>query len=138
MSVRTGQLRGFEALLRWRHPTRGMVSPADFIPLAEETGVIDQARPLGARRSLPHGGVLAEPLVVAVNVSPVQFKRGQLVEAVTEALAEELASTPAGWRSRSPDPCFWRRPRATLVILRELREAGGESRSTISAPAIPR
>jgi diguanylate cyclase (GGDEF)-like protein/PAS domain S-box-containing protein len=87
MSVRTGQLRGFEALLRWRHPTRGMVSPADFIPLAEETGVIDQLGRWVLAEACRTAASWPEPLVVAVNVSPVQFKRGQLVEAVTEALA---------------------------------------------------
>ncbi len=78
---------GFEALLRWNHPERGMVSPADFIPLAEEIGLIV---PLG-EWVLNHACLEAthwsDPVTIAVNVSPYQFEdTGRLVEAVSRAL----------------------------------------------------
>ncbi len=87
-----GRVCGAEALLRWKHPHLGMVSPATFIPIAEETGLII---PVGAwaireacrqaRRWRDQG---LPPLRVAVNVSPLQFERGDFVELVEQALAE--------------------------------------------------
>ncbi len=78
---------GFEALLRWKHSVRGMVSPAEFIPVAEEIGLIV---PLGAwvlQRACAESRTWPEGMKLAVNVSPVQFKNGNLVEHVTSALA---------------------------------------------------
>jgi predicted signal transduction protein with EAL and GGDEF domain len=82
----TERVTGFEALVRWRHPVRGMVSPADFIPLAEEIGVI---LPLGEwvlRRATADASTWPQHVNVAVNVSPAQFKSSRLVESVFEAL----------------------------------------------------
>ncbi len=89
-NLRSGQLVGFEALLRWRHPERGMISPLEFIPLAEETGLII---PIGewlldtacrqARIWLDRYG---EPLSLAVNVSRRQFWQGDLIGSVDRAL----------------------------------------------------
>ncbi|MCA9553543.1 MAG: EAL domain-containing protein [Myxococcales bacterium] len=79
VSLETGAVTGFEALLRWPHPKRGLVMPADFIPLAEETGLI---RPIGRFALLQAAGQLArwrarapgmEDLFITVNVSPAQF-----------------------------------------------------------------
>jgi diguanylate cyclase len=89
-SLASGELREFEALLRWKQPERGFISPADFIPIAEETGlieaigkwVLDKAcRDL--RGWLDRGG---EPLRVCVNLSPVQFARDELPERVASVL----------------------------------------------------
>ncbi|MGJ0516180.1 MAG: bifunctional diguanylate cyclase/phosphodiesterase [Methylomicrobium sp.] len=86
-----GRIAGVEALLRWRHPEWGMISPAKFIPLAERSGLII---PIGewvlneacrqAKAWLDDG----HPLVMAVNLSALQFKRGNLLETVANALAE--------------------------------------------------
>ena len=123
MSVRTGQLRGFEALLRWRHPTRGTVSPADFIPLAEETGVIDLLGRWVLAEACRMAASWPEPLVVAVNVSPVQFRRGQLVEAVSEALAR--AGLDAGrLEIEITESVLLEETEGNIVILRRLRDAG--------------
>jgi EAL domain-containing protein (putative c-di-GMP-specific phosphodiesterase class I) len=76
-----------EALLRWHHPTRGMVSPIDFIPVAEETGVIN---PLGAwvlRTACAEAARWPDNISVTVNVSPVQFKNESLMQTVVNALA---------------------------------------------------
>lgn len=85
------RLVGAEALMRWQHPERGMVSPLDFIPIAEETGLIV---PMGAwalqaacRAAVAWNRGASHPLKVAVNLSARQFAGGQLVSTVTEALA---------------------------------------------------
>jgi diguanylate cyclase (GGDEF)-like protein len=81
------EIVGFEALVRWRHPTRGLVSPAEFVPAAEAVGLIE---PLGAwvlRRACADAVGWPKPVKVAVNVSPVQFTRGDLRETVLAALA---------------------------------------------------
>ncbi|MFC7739382.1 putative bifunctional diguanylate cyclase/phosphodiesterase [Roseomonas sp. GCM10028921] len=86
IDARTGMLTGFEALLRWRHPERGMVSPAEFIPLAEEIGLI---RAMGAwvlRRACADAAGWPEHVKIAVNLSPVQFINGHLVQEVEQAL----------------------------------------------------
>ena len=77
---------GFEALLRWKHPDKGMIPPLDFIPIAESSGMIV---PIGAwvlNQTCQLATTLQENLSIAVNVSPVQFKSGKLVEAVAAAL----------------------------------------------------
>ncbi|MFE1603130.1 bifunctional diguanylate cyclase/phosphodiesterase [Methylobacterium sp. ID0610] len=87
VDARTRTLRGFEALLRWPHPEEGFISPSVFIPLAEEIGLI---RPLGAwvlARACADAAAWPMPVKVAVNLSPVQFVEGRLVEEVRQALA---------------------------------------------------
>jgi len=94
VSLADRQVMGFEALLRWRHPTRGMISPAEFIPIAEEIGLIGLlgdwvlrvACRDAARWPVPRGGA---PLRVAVNVSPLQLREGKaLHQAIRSALEE--------------------------------------------------
>ncbi|MBU8545282.1 MULTISPECIES: putative bifunctional diguanylate cyclase/phosphodiesterase [Roseomonadaceae] len=85
--LRDQKLVGFEALLRWPHPTRGMIPPVEFIPLAEETGLIV---PIGAwviRAACAEAAQWPEDLRIAVNLSPAQFRHGDLVCTVADALA---------------------------------------------------
>jgi len=86
-------IAGYEALLRWQHPKRGNIPPVVFIPLAEETGMIDALGRWVLKRACAEAALWAAPLTVAVNLSAVQFRRGDLVQVVTEALAE--ADLPA-------------------------------------------
>ncbi|MGL4975474.1 MAG: putative bifunctional diguanylate cyclase/phosphodiesterase, partial [Bosea sp. (in: a-proteobacteria)] len=81
-------LIGVEALLRWFHPTEGMVSPAVFIPLAEETGQIVEIGEWAMRRAM-QDALRWPDLSLAVNVSPVQFRRKDLVDN-TVAMAAEV------------------------------------------------
>ena len=81
-------LVGYEALLRWQHPVRGNVTPAQFIPLAEETGLIDDIGLWVLRRACVDAASWPAPLTVAVNLSAIQFARGNLAEQVTQALAD--------------------------------------------------
>ena len=82
----SNRLSGFEALMRWSHPTRGMVSPTEFIPVAEETGLIVRIGEWVIRRACAEAVKWPTSLKVAVNVSPLQFKSPRLVDQVTEAL----------------------------------------------------
>lgn len=94
VDVKTGTVKGFEALVRWQHPTRGTISPLEFIPLAEETGAIV---PLGNWVLLQAARQLREwqqafpaekPLTMNVNLSPKQFSHPGLVEQIDRILAE--------------------------------------------------
>jgi diguanylate cyclase (GGDEF)-like protein len=87
VAIADGRVRGFEALLRWNHPDRGLVMPDDFVRCAEETGLIV---PLGAwvlRTALKHAADWPDDIRVAVNLSPCQLGRDDLVETVEAALA---------------------------------------------------
>jgi EAL domain-containing protein (putative c-di-GMP-specific phosphodiesterase class I) len=87
MNPESEQICGFEALLRWSHPTQGMISPADFIPIAEDTGLIV---PLGAwvlHEACRVAAAWPDELRIAVNVSAVQFLKPGLEESVASALA---------------------------------------------------
>ncbi len=87
LSLESGEITGAEALLRWRHPTRGDIRPANFVPLAEATGLI---LPLGAwtlRTSLALAARWPERLALSVNISALQFHQPHFVEEVDAALA---------------------------------------------------
>jgi diguanylate cyclase (GGDEF)-like protein len=77
---------GFEALVRWNHPVRGMVSPADFIPIAEETGLINQIGEWVLREACTEAAGWPDDISVAVNLSAVQFKGRSLAQLVVHAL----------------------------------------------------
>ena len=81
-------LTGYEALLRWHHPTRGDVEPVQFIALAEETGAIDAIGLWVLRRACAEAAKWPAPLTVAVNLSALQFASDNLVELVTQALLD--------------------------------------------------
>ena len=86
VDLQAERLSGFEALLRWKHPERGLISPAEFIPLAEEIGLIT---PIGAwvlEQACIDAASWPDNLTVAVNLSPVQFKGHTLVLNVVTAL----------------------------------------------------
>jgi diguanylate cyclase (GGDEF)-like protein/PAS domain S-box-containing protein len=86
--IRDADITGFEALARWIHPTRGFVSPADFIPLAEESGLIVEMGEWILRQACREAASWAVPLQVAVNLSPAQFVRGDVVGVVHTILLE--------------------------------------------------
>jgi diguanylate cyclase (GGDEF)-like protein/PAS domain S-box-containing protein len=85
--IQSQSVRGFEALIRWRHPTKGLISPAGFIPLAEETGLIIPIGEFVLNASTSQAAQWDEHITVSVNLSAVQFSGGKLVEMVGAALA---------------------------------------------------
>ena len=86
IDIRTRALIGFEALLRWRHPKLGLISPGNFIPLAEETGMIVKIGEWVLRTACKQAASWPSNLVVAVNASPLQCKNGLFLDSVKRAL----------------------------------------------------
>ena len=87
-----GKVNSFEALLRWNHPERGTVAPSEFIPLAEEIGLIVPIGEWVVREACRQAAKWPAHVKVAVNVSAVQFKSAALVPAITEAIRRPKAS----------------------------------------------
>ena len=83
-----GEIIGFEALVRWNHPTRGFVPPDQFIPLAEENGLIIEIGEWVLREACREAASWPRPLQVAVNLSPVQFQAGDLERSIHQILLE--------------------------------------------------
>ncbi|RLP52427.1 MAG: EAL domain-containing protein [Ketobacter sp.] len=92
--VQTGEVKGFEALLRWQHPLRGLLPPTEFIPLLEETGLIVTVTRWILHTSLHHlkhwieSGLVPEDAVMAVNISPYQFKDPLTLPSIKGALRD--------------------------------------------------
>jgi diguanylate cyclase (GGDEF)-like protein len=86
--LQANRLAGFEALLRWRHPTRGMVSPAEFIPLMEETGLIEAVGRWVLEQATREAATWPAPLKVAVNLSPLQFRAADIASSMLHVLGQ--------------------------------------------------
>ena len=94
LDLEDGRISGCEALLRWRHPERGMISPAEFIPVAEESGMINELGQWVLHTACAEAANWPDDVRVAVNVSPVQFKSRTLALNVASALgAADLAAS---------------------------------------------
>ena len=87
VSLNSNQITGCEALVRWRHPERGMISPAEFIPIAEDTGLINELGEWVLATACAEATAWPDDLRLAVNVSPVQFRSGTLALKIVAALA---------------------------------------------------
>ena len=79
VNLERDEICGLEALLRWNHPQRGKVSPADFIPLAEEIGLIIPIGEWVLRQACTEAAAWPDDVKLAVNISPAQFKSSMLV-----------------------------------------------------------
>src|ERR1700682_3394718 len=88
VDLSTGRITGCEALVRWPHTERGMISPAGFIPVAEETGLINPLGGLILRRACMDAALWPDDVRVAVNLSPLQFRIGDLLSVVMDALKQ--------------------------------------------------
>jgi diguanylate cyclase (GGDEF)-like protein len=123
LDVQTEALNGFEALIRWRHPTRGLVSPVDFIPLAEELGLIVPFGEQVLREACRQATKWPDELSVAVNLSPVQFRSSPIAAIVRDAL-ETSGLSPDRLELEITETVLIGDTASTLATLRELRELG--------------
>ncbi|QQO34682.1 EAL domain-containing protein [Bradyrhizobium diazoefficiens] len=114
---------GCEALLRWRHPERGMVSPADFIPVAEDTGLIGEIGEWVLKQACTEAATWPGDIHIAVNVSPVQFRSKTLALKVAAALAES-GLAPGRLELEITETVLIRDDAEALTILQQLRELG--------------
>ncbi|MBN8990994.1 MAG: EAL domain-containing protein [Rhizobiales bacterium] len=123
LDLQNNRITGCEALLRWRHPQRGMISPADFVPIAEETGLINQLGEWVLTTACAEAASWPDDARLAVNVSPVQFKSGTLALKVIAALA---ASGLAASRLELEitEAVLIRDDDAALAVLHQLRAIG--------------
>ena len=121
--LRTDEVTSFEALLRWRHPERGMVSPADFIPLAEEIGLIGQIGAWVLKQACSDAMKWPSDVGLAVNLSPAQFTSGTLVLEVIAALGH--SGLPARrLELEITETVLLQASGATLATLNQLRDLG--------------
>jgi diguanylate cyclase (GGDEF)-like protein/PAS domain S-box-containing protein len=88
VDLATGRITGFEALVRWPHPERGFVSPGEFIPIAEETGLINSLGVMMLRRACRDAALWPDDVRVAVNLSPAQFRTSNLLSIVMDTLKQ--------------------------------------------------
>ena len=123
VSSETGKVTGFEALLRWPHPTRGNVSPADFIPLAEEIGLIVPLGSLVIRQACRDAANWPEDMFVAVNLSPKQFDNGDLINVVFKALGD-AGIAPRRLELEITETVLLQQTDQTLRTLHQLRNMG--------------
>jgi diguanylate cyclase (GGDEF)-like protein/PAS domain S-box-containing protein len=121
--IETLRVVGLEALVRWSHPLRGMILPAEFIPLAEETGLIVSLGERVLRRACQDAAHWSQQVAVAVNLSPVQFRYSELVSSVMAALSE--SGLPARrLELEITESVFLKDSSATLEVLHRLRGLG--------------
>jgi diguanylate cyclase (GGDEF)-like protein/PAS domain S-box-containing protein len=123
LDLRTDEVTGCEALLRWRHPERGMVSPAEFIPLAEDTGLINEIGDWVLRTACTEAAAWPHHVRLAVNVSPVQLKCETLALRIASAL-EATGLPPNRLEIEITEAVLIRDDETALAILHQLRALG--------------
>jgi EAL domain-containing protein (putative c-di-GMP-specific phosphodiesterase class I) len=131
VSLATGALRGFEALVRWQHPERGVIPPAEFIPIAEETGMIitvgkwvlgEACRQMSRWQKLSR---LDGPLPISVNLSGKQFLQPDLLEQIQEVL-QETGLDPRSLKLEITESVVMENIDAAVEVLESLRSLGVE------------
>lgn len=123
VDLTSNEVSGCEALLRWHHPERGMVSPAEFIPLAEDTGLINELGDWVMQTACAEAAAWPSRIRLAVNVSPVQLKCPTLALRIAGALATSGLS-PDRLEIEITEAVLIRDDEAALAILHQLRTIG--------------
>jgi diguanylate cyclase (GGDEF)-like protein len=123
VSLEVNKIRSFEALLRWHHPTRGLVAPTEFIPIAEETGLIVPLGEWVLRQACAEAANWPHDIGIAVNISPIQLTNKNLANAVIGAIAS--AGIPADRLILEiTESIFLQNTSANLATLKRLHELG--------------
>ncbi|MCI0529226.1 MAG: EAL domain-containing protein, partial [Nitrospira sp.] len=127
VSLASGKIIGFEALIRWQHPQRGLITPMEFIPIAEETGLVVPIGEWVLRTACAQNRAWQEmgfpPLCVAVNLSSRQFKEPNLVETVAQILRDTNLN-PHFLELELTEGIVMENAATTIQTLRELKELG--------------
>lgn len=127
VSLTTGRVIGMEALLRWHHPKLGVIPPATFIPLAEETGLIVAIGEWALKRSCQQAKFLCDELgmdlAVSVNLSPRQFEQSNLLQVIGEAL-EESGLPPKNLQVELTENTLMINSASNLEKLQQIRQLG--------------
>jgi diguanylate cyclase (GGDEF)-like protein len=123
VNAKSSQMSGCEALLRWKHPTRGLVAPNDFIPLAEETGMILAIGEWVLKKACKDAMLLPRDMRIAVNLSPVQFKNTSLALHVVTAL-NESGLAPGRLELEITESVLLTNDDVVLKTLSQLRDLG--------------
>jgi diguanylate cyclase (GGDEF)-like protein/PAS domain S-box-containing protein len=123
VDLASNRISGFESLLRWQHPDKGMISPADFIPVAEDIGLIVPLGEWVLREACAEAAKWPDDIKVAVNLSVVQFRSRNLVQMVVSALAQS-GLAPTRLELEITESIFLAETEANLATLHQLRELG--------------
>ncbi len=123
VNLQSNEVNGFEALLRWHHPKRGLISPADFIPIAEETGLIVPLGEWVLKAACYEAVDWPDHIKVAVNLSPAQLNNRNLLNVVRGALSE-TGMPPNRLQLEITESVLLQNTFATLATLHELRKLG--------------
>lgn len=119
----SGDVEGFEVLLRWRHSQRGIVPPGEFIPLAEQSGLIGPIGEWVLREACREAAGWSNPLRISVNLSPVQFRVGDIAETV-RAVLRETGLPPSRLTLELTETAMMDNPARTLAVLDRLKALG--------------
>jgi diguanylate cyclase (GGDEF)-like protein len=123
VNLASKDISGFEALIRWNHPTKGLVSPAAFIPLAEEIGFIVPMGEWVIRQACATAAQWPDHLHVAVNISAIQFRSPGLMQVIVGALAAS-GLAPTRLEIEITESVLLHNKEATLAVLHQLRALG--------------
>ncbi|QMS87766.1 EAL domain-containing protein [Nostoc edaphicum CCNP1411] len=127
ISLTTGRISGFEALVRWQHPIRGLISPTEFIPVAEETGLINAINTWVLQSAChqlsiwQHHPVTPEPLTMSVNLSARLFLQPNLVEQIDRIIYENKIN-PAYLELEITESVIMENTNAIKIILKQLKQ----------------
>jgi diguanylate cyclase (GGDEF)-like protein len=123
IDLRTKKISTCEALLRWPHPVRGMISPSEFIPVAEEMGLIVELGKWVLREACRTCARWPAHVRVAVNLSASQFRRGNVTETIKQVL-DETGLDPNRLEIEITESVLFQDTRATRMILHQIRDLG--------------
>jgi diguanylate cyclase (GGDEF)-like protein len=123
VNIEDNAIVGLESLVRWRHPERGLISPAEFIPVAEETGLIVALGEWVLRQACADAAKWPSQIKIAVNLSPAQFRSKNLAQVVINALAASGVA-PSRLELEITEEIFLEHDRENLAALQQLRNLG--------------
>jgi diguanylate cyclase (GGDEF)-like protein/PAS domain S-box-containing protein len=123
IDVKTGKLASVEALVRWCHPTKGYIPPADFIPLAEDTGLINSLGEWVLQRACSDAAGWPSHIKVAVNISAIQFRKCNLLDVILCVLVD-TALPPQRLELEITETALLENEAAQLTVMRQLKNLG--------------